>query len=470
MASTPPSLPPDLFASLPLDLLGHIVSLIRLRPRLLVLALVSRRWRDAVSRTLTSLTPHAPQELLARPSLTRLRVTGDAACYLRGPVSPALLDLELEPSAHSWAGAYPLASSEVDCGCEHLLTVTSLTRLRLTLSQARCCDLSFHLLPNCANLSELVLHARSTVPRSVGIDIPGLAALRLPRLRSLSIRRIAAAADFVAAHATQLTSLAVEQSLLLKLRDLPHCQLAHCADLCLHTADSLNREFQSALLAIAPRLTSLRVLCAVNVPVSRLLVPLLVSLRVGHEARSSVNVSLHLLSRVTELRTSARLAYLRDAAFLSNLRSLAVAHGARQAVHDQEDLMYALSAAAPRLRSLTIWNHISHPQSIAKLSFPSLRRLSLVYTRCPPSMITEIIRNAPALEHLTFTVEPSAELAPHIDLMRIAEQRGVRKLVLGHSHVVDLARSLAAEVAQFRWLVVRFTPLLERTDIADEDA
>ena len=53
MASFQPVATADLFASLPLDLLAQILSLIRLRPRLLVLALVSRRWRDAVA-TITS--------------------------------------------------------------------------------------------------------------------------------------------------------------------------------------------------------------------------------------------------------------------------------------------------------------------------------------------------------------------------------------------------------------------------------
>lgn len=57
----------DPFASLPLDLVAHLLSYLRLRPRLRVLALVSRRWRDAVTRTITSLTPAAPAELLAHP-------------------------------------------------------------------------------------------------------------------------------------------------------------------------------------------------------------------------------------------------------------------------------------------------------------------------------------------------------------------------------------------------------------------
>lgn len=445
----------DPFASLPLDLVAHLLSYIRLRPRLRVLALVSRRWRDAVTRTITSLTPAAPAELLAHPRLTRLRKAHDRHCHLVGPVSPALLDLKFEPP--SVLPMDPMLDDEPVCGCAHLNTVTSLTRLHLKLPERRCCDESLNLLQHNVGITDLVLHTtRGCLQR-----IPSLASLRLPRLRSLSIGGIPDADEFVAAHAAQLTALTAVQSLILRLR------LPQCVSLGLLTADSLNRDFQAAIAALAPRLQSLRVLCAVTVPVSRLLDPVLRAVCVA-QARSSVSFSLHPLARLEHLKTAARLAYLRQAPFLSSLHSLTMAPSSLQISHDQSDLIFALTVAT-QLRSLTIRDAIVNPTPIASLRFPHLRRLSLLFTHCPLEVVALIVSDAaPLLEHLTYSPHFGAELRPPLDLLRLAERRGVRKVVLVSDRKA-WKRPLLAHLPQFRWLTVRLKTRARPSAIDDDE-
>lgn len=438
----------DLFDSLPLDVLAYVASFIRLRPRLLILSILSHRWRNATMRSITSLSPRAPRQLLCLPSLTRLRVPY-SEYKLQGPVSGSVLDLELGP--HALDDEDQALEGPIHCRCQYLASLRSLTRLHIPLathSSPRCDDSLGLVLCN-PNLTDLTLYGVLESPWS----IPGLASLHLPRLLRLTICGIDNEDAFVTRHAAQVLGLSVLQPLLQTLK------LPKCVSLGLLSASSLNRDFHAELLQIAPRLTRLEVLCPLTVPVSRFLEPLLASVHIEESARPSVVVSLQKFSAIDTL-TASFPSYLSASPFIAKVRTLTIYNHAATATANPYWEQFL--ASATQLRSLTVSSNASSMAFLTEVNCPHLRRLELYNTACSVKSIAAMLQTrASKLECLGVSVRRSdplmtrESLEPYVELMRIAQRMGLRKLILV-SATPEHRELLAEHARHLTWLTVRF--------------
>lgn len=183
---------------LPIDVLVLTFGRLLLRPRISIIALVCRRWRDAVLRSVTCIEFSAPASLFALPSVTALHPTVRFLhqSLLHTP-PPWLRSLTYEPRLHSNIA-----------DMVHLAGITCLTRLHLNAHRAHCpgsADLVQLIARNAASLTELVYN-----PSELNLEVAGLLlALRMPNLCSLELHAqdSIAPVGVIGAHASQLTHL-----------------------------------------------------------------------------------------------------------------------------------------------------------------------------------------------------------------------------------------------------------------------
>lgn len=187
--------------ALPRDLLHLIVSFIPYHPRLVILGVLSRRWRSIVLSSLPAF-PLYPQAGLSVSHYPLI-------AHLAPPDVRTLHHSEFKSN---------------DCRCSQLTQLGALTSLSLRLSNALGYECERSLLQrNLSSLTSLSISMLHTPPH---LSVDSVCALHFPRLTDLAIRddRNQLLAPFVAAHASQLTSLTIEGASLLTLPPLPHCR------------------------------------------------------------------------------------------------------------------------------------------------------------------------------------------------------------------------------------------------------
>lgn len=145
------------------DVLALIFAHHHLRPRLQVVSLVCRRWREGVLRSVTSVDRYAPAILSSLPSLEHL-----VAGRLERAPPPTLRSLKYSTVGNK-------------CQCVLLRGLTALTRLDLSVGHG-CCEEKFHVIArNAATLTELKLSASACSAESIAF----LTRTPMPALRSL---------------------------------------------------------------------------------------------------------------------------------------------------------------------------------------------------------------------------------------------------------------------------------------------
>lgn len=190
--------PPAAWALLPSDLLALAFAHLPLRPRVRIVALVCRRWRDAVLRSVTCIDSGAPVSLFALPSVTELHPA------VRGRWQP----LRCSPPPWTRSLTYEPRPASGDADIVHLAKLTGLTRLHLNPHRGSCLgspELVRLIMRNAASLTELVYNPGSLTAEAIRLILQ----LRLPKLCSLELHCTAANSkhSVLAAHASQLTHL-----------------------------------------------------------------------------------------------------------------------------------------------------------------------------------------------------------------------------------------------------------------------
>ena len=178
------------------ELLALTFSFIKLHPRLHVLSVVCKRWRQAVLRSVTHLSVGRPEQALfigLFPSLTSLLVK---APLPEASVPTSLVSLHLH--------------NKIPCLCSSYTALTSLTTLVLTVT-GRCRCAEQILTRNAASLTECHIWCRGyDSHRDDAHFARHMESARLPKLAMLTMklgRAIGPFVRFFMAHSAQLTKL-----------------------------------------------------------------------------------------------------------------------------------------------------------------------------------------------------------------------------------------------------------------------
>lgn len=272
---------------LPADVLRAIFALIPIRPRVLVLRVVCRRWSIAVTQSITSLGPSLLSGLLARPELQAPFV--NLSMHTSLPQNHTADVTLLGTNFYSRIRSLHIVDKR-SLVCRHFLDrCVSLTELEATYSNEML-DSYGAVARNARTIERLVLR----IPPSTGTRLHHL---ELPMIRSLNLdfqaNDSSSAQRFVERHLSSLTELATEAIDWAGLATAPRLRtlrlgqdVTDCADLrrwlsslpsltALHTSGVLSRgfmEFASSWLAsvtlsdeqsyggLGPALRSLRLL------------------------------------------------------------------------------------------------------------------------------------------------------------------------------------------------------------------
>lgn len=228
------------FSTVHSDILFSIFSQIHIRPRILVVSRVCKRWRQAVLRCPTSLIGlHLLPAALTRACASLLMIT-EIAC------TTPLHSMPYLPHVTS------LITLPRPCASESYHLFTGLANLNLCIDNQCTCAIQL-IKGNASTLTTLQL--RGGMSASHTATIKAIAALSLPRLRNLRLHfsknrdSIAfALGDFLHHHSGQLTSLALSLPLFGVFSSLHSLELSY---------ESLDVRSFSALLRNAPRLVDL---------------------------------------------------------------------------------------------------------------------------------------------------------------------------------------------------------------------
>lgn len=164
------------------DILGCILAYLPLRPRVRIVSLVCRQWRQAVLASVTRVASNAPTALHSLPSLTAFRSR-------RGAVFAADPPTWLRSMSHYVEYEGDLS---IDCQCSRLSSLAGLTSLTLAIHRTLyasklCCSWALDLIRrNSESLTDLRLETTTSEIKYNTPD-PPLPVIRLPHLRSLAV-------------------------------------------------------------------------------------------------------------------------------------------------------------------------------------------------------------------------------------------------------------------------------------------
>lgn len=361
---------PD-WLSLPVDLLALTFGCLPLRPRLIVVSLVCRRWREAVLRSVISVETYVLSVPVTR-SRPLVRFAERISCAL-----PASL------RSLSYAN-FVAFEKKPTCGCRFLRGLTGLTRLKLrvqagpgTCNERGCDEWLGLILSSAASLTDVSLEISkaATTPAT----LQALTAVRMPHLRSLHLGTEGNSADLdplLSAHVTQLVQFnvlidekaAAGQHLLRpSAAPLPQCRSLHlelgCPLACLA---HLKTTFPSlASLSLDVRLGD----SAGDFPESDFPFSALTSLHIY--ADPALPVSLDWLSRCTALRTISCFASDRWPQRLPALPGL------RNIYKRQASERHLRHLQCTRIERLTADSSVIGPLLEQGWTFPCLRKLHI---------------------------------------------------------------------------------------------
>lgn len=417
--------------ALPADLLIAIVSFIPLRPRLLVLSIVSRRWRDVVLRSITSLPVVAPASFLRLPSLTKLHsVVARRIRSLAGKLSSSLQDLTFQVSA------------EASCYCQHLSSVSTLTRLSLIANPHGACNHVFELLCRNTSLTDLCLVWGNSAwrPRLPDLD---LTSLHFPNLCSLVIggwcKEITVA--FVEAHAAHLKKLSIRGDWLALLH-LPAC----------HSISITGPYSDDCLLTtVAPLLSSVELHHNWSDPFPSMPLKLLKSISIfgGSPLHPLLCSVLTCCTQLTSLSILPFLAVEHINALLpifSQLHKLEINTSGVDAV---------LLRAASNVTSLGLEVLQFDSALFAHWYFPHLRHLRFTGTYFACIHFPQVIKQSPLLNSLFISLAyEECNQTNLLGILRLAERQGLEAVTLD---VPERSRNNCQELLarSFVWMVVR---------------
>lgn len=435
--------PQDLTAltALPSDMLAYLFAFVPLRPRLLVLSAVCKRWRYIVFTSLSALPPLRWAKANLAPALglfsrlTSLSLT--ALARIDHPLPGRLRHLCMRRVA-----ALSLTA---------LVELTGLTSLELADCAIGRREFMALLDPLRTSLTSLSLNVFAAGNAAY------LHATHFPRLADLElsfapVKQPGSTNDIVIAHAEQLTRLSVQT-----IRSV--ADYASLPRLTSFTVTYYDVSRLAQFMLRHPRVTELRLLGGFTLPA-------IDAANEAHFAPALRTIALSSPQVEVDLRVLAPLTRLSSLCMPHQLLLFHVAPAALCAQLTALDIHNAFHASPPAV--LSLFSNVTslgfRSQALTDATAPvSLSRLrSLTYREDSPINLANFLRvfmdGCPALSTLCFNAFQYdgvlTEFAASI------HQRGVEELILVGAHDVDAAAVQAAKAAN-RWLWVRTLTLRE---------